>query len=179
MADKKREKLLQDETISWLRDWSLKLNVTWSYNSSYCLKVIRLAVHMFLYKDLAPDNCYCQYTMCKMSSNLGWEIICEYHNWQSLQQFFVRFVTFQFTYLSIYIPIYCFKCAQDTVRHGTRVIEWFGYTLIQLETGSFTVLEHKTNTFVCLSKYVVYIHQKFIHKSSMFIQLHKCLCYSS
>ena len=46
------------------------------------------------------------------------------------------------------------------------VIEWSGYTLLSLETGSFTVLEHRTNTFVCLSKYVAYIHQ------SSFINVH-------
>ena len=53
--------------------------------------------------------------------------------------------------MSTYLPMYCFKCAQDTVKHGTSVIEWSGYTLIQMETGSFTVLEHKTVRLCLLS----------------------------
>ena len=79
---------------------------------------------------------------------------------------FVRFVTL-LSQMFIYLPVYCFKCAQDTVRHGISVIEWSGYTLLSLETGSFTVLEHKTKILLFACQNMLFIFSK-VHS-----QLHK------
>ena len=58
-----------------------------------------------------------------------------------------------------YLPIYCFKCAQDTVRHGTSVIEWCWVHSNITGTGSFTVLEHKTKYLFACQNIVVYLFQ--------------------
>ena len=60
-------------------------------------------------------------------------------------------------------------------KHSTSVIEWNGYTLLSLKQV-LSVLEHKTKYF-CLLVKILFIFSK-VH-SSMFIQLHKCQCYSS
>ena len=65
-------------------------------------------------------------------------------------------VSFVFDLL-LYLPIYCFKCAQDTVRHGTSVIEWLFCTHILHWKQVLSVSEHKTKVLVCLSKYVAFI----------------------
>ena len=49
------------------------------------------------------------------------------------------------------------------------VIEWDCFdTLIRLETGSFTVLEHKTKYFCLLVEILLFIFSKFIHSYTGF-----------
>ena len=90
--------------------------------------------------------------------------------------------------MSTYIPIYCFKCAQDTVRHGTSVIEWCClYTQICTgNTGSFAVLEHKTKyLFLACQNIVVYLFQSSFtvtHVSMLQftqVNINSVICYSS
>ena len=121
-----------------------------------------------------------------------WVIICEIGDVGNFGNLSGSFVTFSSLICPFIYPFtVCF--VQDTVRHCTSVTEWFVCTL-KLHwsqhqcnrmvlgtlyydwTGSFTVLEHKTKyLFACQN--VLFIFSK-VH-SQMFIQLHKCQCYSS
>ena len=65
-----------------------------------------------------------------MSPKFGWAIICEFGNVSDLSG------SFSVSY-TVYIVLNVNLCAQDTVRHGTSVIEWYWVHSTITETGSF------------------------------------------
>ena len=106
-----------------------------------------------------------------MSPKSGLVIIHEFHDWQFGWS---SPVVFQFPgrFAHPFAHLFCLKCVQDTVRHGTCEIEWCWYTLIWLETGSFTVLQHKTKDLFVVKCYTYIYPSSFTVITN--ISVHKC-----
>ena len=72
--------------------------------------------------------------------------------------------------MSTYLPIYCFQCVHNTVRHGTCVIEWLFCTFkLHWKQVLFTVSEHKTTRHYTFCLYLIHSKRKLIYLIKIFL----------